>query len=636
MQLMKKLKRHDTVVVAISVLIALLLCGGLIYLSTPVVASTVAEEYQEKNKESGEQTTEKLSEISDYLTELDKLVCSNKEGIDSIYETTKELTEVNNNNETSLNTEKVSSELKSTVTEKIIGLDKSVVEIHESIDKTNEKITEIEKLIVTGNQDNRKEIAEGFAGIKEELNVIKQQYERIQENNTALSSELRKIVNDGNKQMNTALNDKYSQMINRLEAMNSGMEARNKETIEAFRSDIASLESEIDGKIASVNSNVDANFVSLTGNVDSGFLGVNNNISSKVSELGDNMDSRMDLLGSNMDSRFGSLEENVSNHNDKVDSDISELRTLFEQELGIVSSRLEQVFQSVSKGKAQVASALLTKGIDISPDASFEELSLAIEKLDTTPMPGEVEYIRHFHVDGHGNTVYEEEVGVDRKGGCFNTAHKHKHVDSCYVTVKEYKYWANTNVELKGTAYKVNEEQYYYYHCNFCGLDFTNPNPNHVETTENVGIFNERSVRTEEIRDKKVPICEFSGKTDSYICDCGYKSGQIIEARIKYDGDMSKAEKVNTNDWIIRDDSDNDTDNTGVIGGNSDTGVLYEIGGDEGNTDSGNTGSDDTTAPGDAGDGAGDENDGGGDPQHAQPVYTAIGVVGTIDESSEE
>ena len=64
-QLLSKLRKHDTVVVAISVLIALVLCGGLIYLSTPVVASTTAREYEESNRESSQQTKEKLSEIKD-------------------------------------------------------------------------------------------------------------------------------------------------------------------------------------------------------------------------------------------------------------------------------------------------------------------------------------------------------------------------------------------------------------------------------------------------------------------------------------------------------------------------------------------------------------------------------------------
>ena len=71
MTLLKKLKRHDTMVVAIAVVIALMLCGGLIYISTPVVAAEAKEEFIESERENNELTKEKLQEIRDYLDELD-------------------------------------------------------------------------------------------------------------------------------------------------------------------------------------------------------------------------------------------------------------------------------------------------------------------------------------------------------------------------------------------------------------------------------------------------------------------------------------------------------------------------------------------------------------------------------------
>ena len=50
-QLLKKLRRHDTVVVAIAVMIALVLCGGLIYLSTPAMAEAATLELEQSEKE---------------------------------------------------------------------------------------------------------------------------------------------------------------------------------------------------------------------------------------------------------------------------------------------------------------------------------------------------------------------------------------------------------------------------------------------------------------------------------------------------------------------------------------------------------------------------------------------------------
>ena len=88
--LLKKLKRHDTLVVAVAVIIALVLCGGLIYISTPVAMATAKEEFAESEKENKEATNEKLDELHEYLTELDKSIVDSKNGLDSFYELTKE------------------------------------------------------------------------------------------------------------------------------------------------------------------------------------------------------------------------------------------------------------------------------------------------------------------------------------------------------------------------------------------------------------------------------------------------------------------------------------------------------------------------------------------------------------------
>ena len=64
--LLKKLRRHDTVVVAIAVVLAMALCAGLIYFSTPVVTATAREELEQSERENNEKTIE----------------CLNKAGID--------------------------------------------------------------------------------------------------------------------------------------------------------------------------------------------------------------------------------------------------------------------------------------------------------------------------------------------------------------------------------------------------------------------------------------------------------------------------------------------------------------------------------------------------------------------------
>ena len=71
---MKKLKMHDTVIVAIAVVIALVLCGGLIYLSTPMVTANAKEELENREKADNETTIEKLDELHEYLAGIDQSI----------------------------------------------------------------------------------------------------------------------------------------------------------------------------------------------------------------------------------------------------------------------------------------------------------------------------------------------------------------------------------------------------------------------------------------------------------------------------------------------------------------------------------------------------------------------------------
>ena len=111
--LLKKLRRHDTVVVAIAVVIALVLCGGLIYLSTPVVTASAKEELEQTEMENSEKTIEKLDELSEYLNGLDKSIAESKDSMNSFYE---------KNGENKLLSEKNTEKITTTVTDKVNNL----------------------------------------------------------------------------------------------------------------------------------------------------------------------------------------------------------------------------------------------------------------------------------------------------------------------------------------------------------------------------------------------------------------------------------------------------------------------------------------------------------------------------------
>ena len=121
--LLRKLRRHDTFVVAVAVMIALVLCGGLIYMSTPVVAASARDQVVQSENENNEKTTEKLDELHNCLTDLDEMIVKNQKGIDSYYEKTKNerLSDAKNAND---------------VNEKVSGLGTNLKNIHSSVNST--------------------------------------------------------------------------------------------------------------------------------------------------------------------------------------------------------------------------------------------------------------------------------------------------------------------------------------------------------------------------------------------------------------------------------------------------------------------------------------------------------------------
>ena len=126
--LLRKLKRHDTFVVAIAVVIAMILCGGLIYFSTPVVTATAKEELEASERENNEKTIEKLDELSEYLDGLDKSITDSKDSISSYYEKA--------GKDSTLASEKNTEKITNNVNEKVTGLGNNLTTLHETITNT--------------------------------------------------------------------------------------------------------------------------------------------------------------------------------------------------------------------------------------------------------------------------------------------------------------------------------------------------------------------------------------------------------------------------------------------------------------------------------------------------------------------
>lgn len=66
-----------------------------------------------------------------------------------------------------------------------------------------------------------------------------------------------------------------------------------------------------------------------------------------------------------------------------IDSELSE-SSVNPVQNKVITEKLNEVFQSVSRGKEMIASAITDKGIETSKDASFEELAASIRNISTS------------------------------------------------------------------------------------------------------------------------------------------------------------------------------------------------------------------------------------------------------------
>lgn len=474
--LLKKLKRHDTKVVAVAVIIALFLSGGLIYISTPIVATTATEEIAESGRQSSKETTEKLNEINKYLTELDKVVTNNQKSLNTITQ--------NSGYTSSKETIDATGKTTNTISEKVTTLGGSLKEVHTTIESTTSKIEELNKALEKNDTTNKQQLEKDFAQVNQDLAKINTQYEEAKKQNKELIEKLQKDMTDGDKKLGDSSTENHKALLKELETMDKSMEEKNTKTIETFQGDIAKLSESMDKQLEVINTSVNT-------------------------------------MNSSMNSGLGELKEYVGNV------------------AGGINGRLDQVFQSVSDGKKLLASTLLTKGIVIAEDATFQEISKAIMDIPTTitvqEMTGTVVYDKHFHTDGKGTECNEHHVSIDRMGGCYNKPYYHVHDSSCYRTSISYSYYTKQETYVQHWARDENGIAIFRYECRNCHSSFESPDGEHLEYASTYDQARRRDGTGIKEHVNQVLVCGKNGSTlEGYSCSCGYLHGQILAAHIDY------------------------------------------------------------------------------------------------------
>ena len=510
--LMKKLKMHDTVIVAIAVVIALVLCGGLIYLSTPMVTANAKEELENREKADNETTIEKLDELHDYLAGLDQTITDSQDSMREYYENNNtEVTETTDNTEVFTNT----------VNDRVTVLKEDLDSVHETINSTQTYIENLKETIENTSETNTREVTERFTEINNQLVEIEKQYNSVEDQTQSLISDLKKEMESENTTLTMEMKEEYNTLIENLSESEERYSEMNTLAMDEYKSSLDDLSRQMTDRLDVLSSDMNTEMDNLGKDITSGF----EEQSSNVAEMSRSLNDRMDGIDS-------SFQENLNGFEDYIGA-----------ELDSVNGKLDQVFQSVSDGKKLLASSLLTKNVVIPEDATFEEIGKAIESipvqivLDNGQVAGSIEYEYHFHVDGYNDEINASSVDTERRGGCYTAPVYHIHNDECYSISYSYTYGTNQDVVIlyRDRVDDINRT-WYRYRCNYCGYEFTGTNGWHHETSSDPDAVNRRGGIMVSTNQRRTLICDKSEDyVEGYRADCGYVNGQVLSAKIVFD-----------------------------------------------------------------------------------------------------
>ncbi len=380
-------------------------------------------------------------------------------------------------------------------------------DVNKSINDQNTKIGDVNKSI----NDQNTKIGDMNKSINDQSAKIGDMNKSINDQNTKIG-DVNKSINDQNSSIND-MNSNIDKQGKGILDILAGIGKQNKAL-----DDLASGVGKQDGSIGDVNSSL-------------------NSISTSINNLGDSISRQstgINELNISITNRFGSLTLSFQ-------EDLEALKSHVSDEIGGVNTRLEQVFQRVSNGKKLLASALLTKGIEVKEDATFAEIAKGIENIPVTitvedDIPGEIEYVYHYHSDGAGNECDEEVVDADRMGGCYTAEKIHNHTDECYNEVITYTYWTSETVEYRHWVRdNSNGEPVYKYKCKYCKKEFENLDPGHIEKTTSLEVVAKRKGDIRKKTPTRTLACGMEdGQLLGYEPSCGFVHGQVVAANITF------------------------------------------------------------------------------------------------------
>ncbi|MDE5699342.1 MAG: hypothetical protein K2I96_18365 [Lachnospiraceae bacterium] len=325
--------------------------------------------------------------------------------------------------------EKGFSGLESQLDQEYGGLMEKMGTLHDQITSTRKDISGLVEMIEESGEERQEEIRKAFAAVTASLAQIRADYADARQEISILIRTLEETENAN-----------HAETLAVLSAMESSMAESSLKNLENITASVQGMEQ-----------NFSATISSMQGEMEQGFSGMGSELSQLLSEYNAAMMEQFDRLDrriadSGQDSfaltagmreetarYFSELESRLAEQSDRLDQGIAECNKLLnemadrhdvEDRLDQLYEELQQVFQYVSDGKSRLASALLTKGISIREDASFDEIYRAV--LD----------IRQENSTGDGTGTGNLENGQKESGESAGTAPESEPAESGENTEK--------------------------------------------------------------------------------------------------------------------------------------------------------------------------------------------------------
>ena len=409
------------------------------------------------------------------------------------------------------------------------------------------------------NQDNTKDVLEQLKRVEDDLrkgndtqlsetsktiqNEVLNYITELSEQMTKQYDSINKSVDNQYYSLNTNLNAKYDSLDESLgdkyNSLDESLGDKYNSLDESLGNRYDSLDKNLGNRYDSLDESLRNRYDSLDESLGNKYDSLHTSISEQYADLSSSFSEKQNLMQTNMDTLFQDMTANNNQYFQQVLSDMGNgnqsLLTYMEQQFGQMQGKFDQVFQSVSSGKSILASALLTKGVEIPQDASFTQIKdgiLAIPQTlylgtETQYLPGTISYDYHHHTDANGNQTGGESY-CDHEGGCFTSPVYHNHGSSCYetYTYTDYRYepisWHWGSPHTHGNSYTGVPDNCR--SCSYCGA------------CEIYGGHSDHARRVEYTATGQRLICtKTPGSTiDKYTFGCGLGEGQIIGAHIVY------------------------------------------------------------------------------------------------------